>query len=162
MSIWGGRGHTPLVHRHRRQLRQPGGNGLHQLPGTLVGGGGHGHERVARLLHMGTEGVQLGGVRQQVRLVGHHDLGPVRQLRTVLPQLLVDGVKVGDGVPALAAGHVHQVDQQAAAVDVPQEVVAQARALAGPSMMPGISAMTKDTPSSTYTTPRLGYRVVKW
>ena len=31
-----------------------------------------------------------------------------------------------------------------------------------PSMMPGMSAMTKLTPSSTHTTPRLGNRVVKW
>ena len=32
---------------------------------------------------------------------------------------------------------------------------------AAPSMMPGMSAMTKETPSSTYITPRLGKRVVK-
>ena len=46
--------------------------------------------------------------------------------------------------------------QQAAAVDMAQEVVTKARALAAPSMMPGMSAMTNETPSSTYTTPRLG------
>ena len=39
--------------------------------------------------------------------------------------------KSATGIPALAAGHVHHVDQQAAAVDMAQEVVAQARALAG-------------------------------
>ncbi len=140
-----------LVHRHRRQLRQTGGDRLHQLPGTLVvGGGGHGHERVARLLHMDTESVQLGRVCQQVRLVGHHDLGPCGKLGAVLPQLLIDGVKVRYGVPALAAGDIHQMHQQTAAVDVPQEVVAQPGPLAGaPSMMPGISASTKETPSST-------------
>ncbi|CUQ36856.1 Uncharacterised protein [Flavonifractor plautii] len=33
---------------------------------------------------------------------------------------------------------------------------------AAPSMMPGMSARTKETPSSTYTTPRLGNKVVKW
>ena len=43
----------------------------------------------------------------------------------------VDGVEVRHGVPALAAGDVHHVDEQAAAVDVAQEVVAQAGALAG-------------------------------
>ena len=31
-----------------------------------------------------------------------------------------------------------------------------------PSMMPGMSARTKETCSSTYTTPRLGKSVVKW
>ena len=46
-------------------------------------------------------------------------------------QLLADGVKVRHRVPALAARHVHHMDQQAAAVDVAQEVVAQAGALAG-------------------------------
>ena len=41
----------------------------------------------------------------------------------------VDGVKVRDGVPPLAAGHVHQMHQQAAPVDVPQEIVAQTLSL---------------------------------
>ena len=57
--------------------------------------------------------------------------GRVGQVRAVLLQLRVDGVKVLHRVPALAAGHVHHMDQQAAAVHVPQEVVAQAGALAG-------------------------------
>ena len=96
-----------------------------------MGGGGHGEEFVALRLHMGAEGVQLLRVRQQVGLVGHGDLGAGGQLGAVLPQLGVDGVEVGDGVAALAAGHVHQMHQQAAAVDVPQEVVAQPGALAG-------------------------------
>ena len=78
-----------------------------------------------------SEGLQLALVVQQIGLVGHRDLGPVGQLHAVLLQLGVDGVEIGNGVPALAAGHVHQVDQQAAAVDVAQEVVAQAGAFAG-------------------------------
>ena len=57
--------------------------------------------------------------------------GRSARLRAVLLQLRVDGVKVRHRVPALAAGHVHHMDQQTAAVDVPQEVVAQAGALAG-------------------------------
>jgi len=104
---------------------------LHQLPRALMGGGGHGEELVAQRLHMGAEGIQLRRVHQKIRLVGHGDLRPCSQLRAVLLQLRVDGVKVRDGVPPLAAGHVHQMHQQTAPVDVPQEIVAQTRALAG-------------------------------
>ena len=121
-----------LIDSHRRQLRQAAGDGLHQLTGPLMGGGGHGHELIARLLHMGAEGLQLVRVRQQIRLVGHHDLGPLGQLRAILLQLSVDGIKVRYGVPALAAGDIHQMHQQTAAVNVPQEVVAQPGPLAGP------------------------------
>ena len=96
-----------------------------------MGGGGHGEELVAQRLHMGAEGIQLRRVHQKIRLVGHGDLRPCSQLQAVLLQLRVDGVKVRDGVPPLAAGHVHQMHQQAAPVDVPQEIVAQTRALAG-------------------------------
>ena len=81
---------------------------------------------------MRPEPLQVVGVRgEDVHLVGGHDLGPLRQVRAVLLQLRVDGVKVLHRVPALAAGHVNHMDQQAAAVHVPQEVVAQAGALAG-------------------------------
>ena len=87
---------------------------------------------------MAAEGLQLLRVRQQIRLVGHHDLGPLSQLWAVLLQLGVDGVKVRYGVPALAAGDIHQMHQQTAAVNVPQEVVAQPAPSLAPSMMPGI------------------------
>ena len=120
-----------LVHRHRRQLTEPLADALYQLPRTLMGGGGHGEELVAQPLHMGAEGVQLLRIRQQISLVGHGDLGAGGQLRAILPQLGVDGVKVRDGVASLAAGHIHQMHQQTAAVDVPQEVVPQSGTLAG-------------------------------
>src|SRR5699024_10866994 len=59
------------------------------------------------------------------------DLGPGSEALIVLGQLQIDGVEIRYRIPALAAGHVHHVDQQAAAVDVPQEVMTQAGALTG-------------------------------
>ena len=56
--------------------------------------------------------------------VGGDDLGAFGQLWAVLGQLLVDGVKIGNRVAALAAGDIHHMNQQAASVDMPQEVVA--------------------------------------
>ena len=52
--------------------------------------------------------------------------------------------------------------QQTAAVDVAQEVVTESRAVARALDDARMSAMTKDVPSVTYTTPRLGKSVVKW
>ena len=103
----------------------------HQLPGTLMGGGGHGEELIAQLLHVGTEGVQLLVVHQKIGLVGHGDLRTGGQLRAVLLQFGVDGVEIRNGVAALTAGNVHQMHQQTAAVDVPQEIVTQTGALTG-------------------------------
>ena len=81
---------------------------------------------------MGAEALQILRVLQDVHLVGGHDLGAGGKLRAVLPELLVDGVEVRHGVPALAAGDIHQVDQQPAPVDMPQKIVAQSGTLAGP------------------------------
>ena len=94
---------------------QPLGNLLYQLPRTLVGGGGNLHQGIAQGLHMGPEGLQQRRVLQDVRLVGGHNLGPLRKIRAVALQLFADGIEVGHRVTALAAGHVHHMDQQAAA-----------------------------------------------
>ena len=81
---------------------------------------------------MGSQGLQSGAVSGNVHLVARHQHGTVLQPGAVLLQLGLDGLKVGHRVAALAARHVHHVDKQAAAVDVPQEVVAQARPLSRP------------------------------
>ena len=79
---------------------------------------------------MRPQGAQEAVVLHDVRFVGGNDLGAFGQLRAVLGQLLVDGVKVGNRVAALAAGDVHHMNQQAAAVNVAQKFVAQARTFA--------------------------------
>ena len=61
----------------------------------------------------------------------YHDLGTLGQRGAELGQLLVDLLKILNGLAALAAGNVHDVEQQAAALDMAQEVVAKAHALAG-------------------------------
>ena len=101
-----------------------------KLPHALHGGGGDGHEGQALLLHIPAEGVDLllGG---EVTLVAHHDLGTLGQRRAELCQLLVDLLEVLDGVAALAAGDIHDVEQQAAALHMAEEVMAQTDALAG-------------------------------
>ena len=70
----------------------------------------------------------LGG---QIALVAHDDLRALGQHGAELCQLLVDLFKVLDGVAALAAGNIHHVQQQAAALHMAQEVVSQTDALAG-------------------------------
>ena len=97
---------------------------------------------------LGAVGEQA-GVVEDVGLVGGHDHLAAGQLRGVFLQLCVDGVKVLDRVPALAAGHVHQMDQQPAPVDVPQEVVAQTGALGGPLDDAGDVGHDEGHPSST-------------
>ena len=78
-----------------------------------------------------TEVLQKRRVRKNVGLIGHYDLGPRGKLRAVLAQFCVDGVEVCHRVPALAAGGVHNMDQKTAAVDMAEEVVAQARSVGG-------------------------------
>jgi len=66
---------------------------------------------------------------QEVDLVRRDDHRTVRQISRVLPKFLVNLLEVLDGIPVLAAGYVHNVHKQTAAVDVPQKIVAQTRAL---------------------------------
>ena len=63
--------------------------------------------------------------------VRHHDLRTLSQRGAELGQLLVDLLEVLDGVAALAAGDVHDVQQQTAALHMAEEIVAQADALTG-------------------------------
>ena len=68
---------------------------------------------------------------QQVTLVGGDELRTGGQLLRPGAKLGIDGLKILNGVPPLASGDVDEVDQQPAAVNVPQEIVSEARALAG-------------------------------
>ena len=120
-----------LVHRDGGQVLQLPGGGVHQLPGAQLGGGGDLEEGQALSLHVGPQGLQPAPVGGNVHLVARHQHGPVLQAGAVLRKLGLDGLKIGHRVPALGAGHVHHVDEQAAPVDVPQKVVAQAGALGG-------------------------------
>ena len=92
---------------------------------------------------------------QQVGLVGNNDLRTRCQKLAVAGKLGVDLLNVVDRVAALTACRVNQMQQQSAAINVAQEVVAQTGTLARASIMPGMSAMTKFCSSPTETTPRL-------
>ena len=120
-----------LIHRHRGQLSQLLGGLFDQLPGALMGCGGDLKQFQPKALHVGAELVQQGGIGHDVRLVGGHDHLAGGQLGGVLLQLGVDGLEVLHRVPALAARDVHHMDEQAAAVDVAQKVVAQSGAVGG-------------------------------
>ena len=97
-----------------------------------MGGGGQLEQGTAPGLHVGPELCQQLRVLHNVHLVGRHQHPPRGQLGGPPLQLLADGVEIRHRVPALGAGHVHHMDEQAAAVDVPEEVVAQPRAVGGP------------------------------
>ena len=92
-----------------------------------MGCGGKGEEGIARLLDVRAQLFQQRFVLHNVGLVRDHDLRARRQLGGILRQLGVDGVEVRNGVAPLAARNVHDMNEQAAAVDVAQEVVAEAR-----------------------------------
>ena len=117
-------------HGHRRDILQAVVDQARQLPHALHGGGRDGHKGQALALHIAAEALDLllGG---QVALVAHHDLGALCQLGAELCQLLVDLFKVLHRLTALAAGDIHHMQQQAAALHMAQKVVAQTDALAG-------------------------------
>ena len=94
-----------------------------------MGGGGHLQKGVSRFLHMSLQLLQLLRLLQKVGLVAHHDLRALGQRGAELCQLLVDLLEVLDGVAALAAGNIHHMQQQAAALHMTQEVMAQANAI---------------------------------
>ncbi len=81
------------------------------------------------LLGIGPQPLQILRILEDVHLIGHHNHGPLGQLGRILLQLAVDGHQVLHGISPLAAGHVHNVDNQPAPVNMPQEVMAQAHAL---------------------------------
>ncbi len=91
----------------------------------------HLEDAVAAGLQVGAD--HLGEVLavRHVHLVQDDDAGPVAQA-AVLPQLLLDDVEVGGGVTVGLQGRgVQHVHQHAAPLHVPQELQAQAAALAG-------------------------------
>ena len=96
-----------------------------------MGGSAHLKEFVALRLDVCAQAVDVRAVvAEQVAFVGGDDLRARGQHVAVGAQLGVDGLKVLDRVAPLAAGDVHQMHEQAAAVDVAQEVVAEAGTVA--------------------------------
>ena len=92
---------------------------------------------------------RLAVVPEQVALVRRDDLRTRCERRGVVRKLAVDRLKILDGVAPLAAGYVHNVNEQAAAVDVPEKSWPRPAPSLAPSMMPGMSASTKEAPSAT-------------
>ena len=121
-----------LIDGDGRQVRQLAGGGAHQLARAQRGGRGDLKEPQALALHVRAQFFKVfaPGVVQQVALVRGDELRPGGQLRAVALKLGVYRLEILHGVAPLAAGDVHQVYQQPAAVDVPQKVVPQPGALA--------------------------------
>ena len=121
-----------LVNGHGGQGEQPLGHRPHEIPGAHGGACGNFVQLTARFPGGGAEPFQIVAVRgQQVGLVGGHDHGAVAEINAVVFQLRADGVKILHRIPPLAAGHVHNVNKQAAAVDVAEKIVSQTCALGG-------------------------------
>ena len=92
--------------------------------------GAHREEVVALRLDVRLELFEILPIlAQQVALVRNDELRPLGERGIVLLELRVDRLEILDGVAPLAARYVHQMQQKAAAVDVPQEIVPEARAL---------------------------------
>lgn len=152
-----------LVDEYRWQLLQLMPRQIHQLLDALVGRRGQLRKQEAALLCVLADLLdRLTVIAQQVGLVGNNDLRMRCQKLAVAGKLGVDLLNVVDRVAALTACRVNQMQQQSAAINVAQEVVAQT----APSLCALDNArnvgMTKFCSSPTETTPRLGTRVVKW
>ena len=121
-----------LVNGHGGQGAQPLRHRPYEIPGAHGSASGNFVQFAARFFGGGAEPLQIVAVRgQQVGLVGSHDHGAVAEIDAVVFQLSTDGMEILHGIPAFAAGHVHNVDKQAAAVNVPEKIMPQTRTLGG-------------------------------
>jgi len=68
----------------------------------------------------------------KIHLVGHQDLGALRQLRAVQAQLGVDFMIIFHRIPALKPRSVNDVQKEAGSFHVPQKLRAQTHARVGP------------------------------
>jgi len=68
----------------------------------------------------------------QIAFVARHDLWAGGKLRVKGNQFLIDLLKIRNGIAPFAAGNVYDMHQQPAALDMPQELMAEADALARP------------------------------
>ena len=82
-------------------------------------------------------------VAAEVALVCSHYLLSLGKLGGVFLKLRIYGVEIRNGIAPLGAGNINKMYQQTAAVDMAQKIVE------APSIMPGISAITNERPSST-------------
>ena len=152
-----------LVDGDRGQGPQMLGDDTHQVPGALGGAGGDLVQLDAQVVAAAAQPLQVVGLRhQQVGLVGGHDHGTVAQIHAVIMELGADGVEVLHRVTALGAGHIHHMDQQTAAVDVPEEVMAQAGALGGAFDDAGDVRHDEGDALVHIDDAQVGNRVVKW
>ena len=104
---------------------------IHQLLDALVGRRGQLRKQEAALLCVLADLLdRLTVIAQQVGLVGNNDLRTRCQKLAVTGKLCVDLLNVVDRVAALTACRVNQMQQQSAAINVAQEVVAQTGTLA--------------------------------
>lgn len=98
----------------------------------------------------------------QVDLVEHHDLAAAGQVRVVQGQFAVGGVEILQRRPLgpFRGAGIQEVHQQARALEVAQEAVAQAGAGVRPLDQTRDVATTKLRSSDRPTVPRLGTKVV--
>jgi len=107
-----------------------GGDVVDQFLSAFGDGGAHEEYVVASFLHFVFKLLDLLGV-SLVDLVADHDLGTGLEERVELAEFFVDLIEVGDRVSAVLSGDVDDVDQKAGALNVAEEVVAEAVAFAG-------------------------------
>ena len=87
-------------------------------------------ERAALFFRVRAKALEIIGVlREKIALVGGDDLLARGELGAVFAQLGVDRIEILHRIAAFAAGYVHQMDEQTAAVDVPQKIMSETRAL---------------------------------
>jgi glyoxylase-like metal-dependent hydrolase (beta-lactamase superfamily II) len=144
-------------------LYRPVADGVLELLDAEAGDGGDGVEgKLAALRHCG-EFLELGGIGD-VDLGGDDDGGLGGEAVVEGLELLHDDAEIFDGVgTAAGVGDVDEVDEDAGALDVAEELGAEAGAEVGAFDEAGHVGDDEGLSGSspTVTTPRLGSRVVK-
>ena len=108
------------------QIREELVAALCELPSALAGGGGDLEAGEADRLDLVGEQLEVGARVRVVEFVEGEDLRFVSEAVPEVAQLLIDEIAVGERI---VGGHVEDVHQDAGALDVAQELVAEADAL---------------------------------
>ncbi len=97
-------------------------------------------------------------LRRNVHLAGYDQMGAGRELGVECLELRLQDRHILGRVPVLRC-EVRKEEEHRGPAHVPQELMSEPPALARSGSSPGMSATTKLS-SPTFTTPRLGARVV--
>lgn len=120
-----------LIYRNGGELLQAVIDLPHQLHGSLMDGGGHLIEGHIVLSGISAKTLQIFGLLKNIHFVCYDDHRTLCKFGRILCQLLIDGLQIFHRIASFTAGYVYDVNNEAAAINVPEKVVAKADTLGG-------------------------------